>query len=84
VIREHAVAAALALREGGEEHNDLFDRLAADSRLPLDRDQLDALVADPSSFAGAAPVQVARFVASVAEVTGRYPDAARYRPGAIL
>jgi adenylosuccinate lyase len=84
VIREHAVAAALALREGGEEHNDLFDRLAADSRLPLDRDQLDELVADPSSFAGAAPVQVARFVASVAEVTGRYPDAARYRPGAIL
>jgi adenylosuccinate lyase len=84
VIKEHAVAAALALREGGEEHNDLFDRLAADDRLPLDRADLDALVADPTSFAGAAPVQVARFVDAVAEVTGRYPDAARYRPGAIL
>jgi adenylosuccinate lyase len=84
VIKEHAVAAALALREGGEEHNDLFDRLAADDRLPLDRADLDALVADPTSFAGAAPVQVARFVGAVAEVTGRYPDAARYRPGAIL
>jgi adenylosuccinate lyase len=84
VIGEHAVAAALALREGGEEQGGLFDRLAADDRLPLDRAALDALVADPSSFTGAAPTQVARFVASVAEVTGRYPEAARYRPGAIL
>jgi adenylosuccinate lyase len=84
VIKEHAVAAALALREGGEEQGGLFDRLAADDRLPLDRADLDALVADPTSFAGAAPVQVARFVEAVAEVTGRYPDAARYRPSAIL
>jgi adenylosuccinate lyase len=84
VIKEHAVAAALALREGGEEQGGLFDRLAADDRLPLDRADLDVLVADPTSFTGAAPVQVARFVDAVAEVTGRYPDAARYRPGAIL
>ncbi len=35
-IKEHAVAAALAMREGAE-HNELLDRLAADSRIPLDR-----------------------------------------------
>jgi adenylosuccinate lyase len=84
VIKEHAVAAALALRESGHERNDLFDRLAADDRLPFDRAQLEELVADPTSFVGAAPVQVARFVDVVAEITARHQEAARYRPGAIL
>jgi adenylosuccinate lyase len=83
-IKEHAVAAALALRESGQDDNDLFDRLAADDRLPLSRAALDDLVADPAAFVGAAPVQVARFVAAVAEVTSRHPAAASYRPGAIL
>ena len=36
VIKEHAVAVALAMREKGSEP-DLLDRLAADPRLPLDR-----------------------------------------------
>ena len=37
VIKEHAVAVALAMREKGAETNDLIDRLAADERLGLDR-----------------------------------------------
>jgi adenylosuccinate lyase len=84
VIREHAVAVALAMREAGQVDNDLVDRLAADARLPLDRDTLDALLADPLAFVGTAPQQVAAFAAEVATLTERYPDAARYRPGAIL
>jgi hypothetical protein len=40
VIREHAVATALAMRERGAEP-DLLERLAADDRLPLDRAALD-------------------------------------------
>jgi adenylosuccinate lyase len=84
VIREHAVAVALAMREAGQVDNDLVDRLAADDRLPLDRDALDALLADPLAFVGTAPQQVAAFAAEVAELTERYPQAARYRPGAIL
>ncbi|MEX0835319.1 MAG: adenylosuccinate lyase [Nitriliruptor sp.] len=84
VIKEHAVAAALALRESGQEHNDLFDRLAADDRLPFDRAELEELVADPTTFVGAAPVQVERFVAAVGDITGRHPEASRYRPAAIL
>ena len=35
VIKEHAVAVALAMREKGQLENDLLDRLAADERLPL-------------------------------------------------
>jgi adenylosuccinate lyase len=84
VIKEHAVAVALAMRESGQADNDLLDRLAADPRLPLERDELARSMADPLSFVGAAAEQVAGFVAAVREVTERYPDAASYRPAAIL
>ncbi len=83
VIKEHAVAVALAMRERGAEP-DLLDRLAADPRLPLDRAALDAALADKRSFTGAAADQVDRVVAAAGELTERHPDAARYAPGAIL
>jgi len=83
VIKEHAVAVALAMRERGAEP-DLIDRLAADPRLPLDRAALDAALADQASFTGAAGEQVDRVVAAVADVVDSYPEAARYTPGAIL
>jgi adenylosuccinate lyase len=84
VIREHAVAVALAMREQGAAGNDLFDRLAADGRLGLDRADIDALVADPTAFVGAAPAQVAAVTAAVEEVVARHPAAAAYVPGPTL
>ncbi|MDX3097911.1 adenylosuccinate lyase [Streptomyces sp. ME19-03-3] len=84
VIKEHAVASALAMREKGAERNELLDRLAEDERIPLDRAGLDALMADRLSFTGAAADQVAEVVRRVGEVAGRYPRAAAYTPGAIL
>ncbi|MDQ3762966.1 MAG: adenylosuccinate lyase [Actinomycetota bacterium] len=83
VIRQHAVAVALAMREKGV-GNDLLDRLADDSRVPLNRADLDALLADRLSFTGAAAEQVAAVVAKVETVVTRYPEAATYRPAAIL
>jgi adenylosuccinate lyase len=83
-IKEHAVAVALAMREQGATGNDLFDRLAADTRLGLDRGELDALVADPTSFTGAAHGQVAAVVAQVEKVVSRHPTAAAYTPAPIL
>jgi adenylosuccinate lyase len=83
-IREHAVAAALAMRETGAPDNDLLDRLAADPRLPLDHAQLKALLADPLSFTGAADAQVAQVVHDVEAVVARYPQAAAYTPAPIL
>jgi len=82
-IKEHAVAVALSLREGAA-GNDLFDRLAADPRLGLTRADIDALVADPIAFTGAATDQVAEIVRRVAEVAAKHPEAAAYRPGDIL
>ncbi|HLT17195.1 MAG TPA: adenylosuccinate lyase, partial [Acidimicrobiales bacterium] len=84
VIKEHAVAVALAMREQGAADNDLLDRLAADDRLPLDRDALDALVGEPLTFVGTAPEQVQAFVEQVQAVVARHPDAAAYRPEPIL
>jgi adenylosuccinate lyase len=83
VIKEHAVAVALAMREKGSEP-DLLDRLAADSRLPLDRAALDAALADKAAFVGAAGDQVDQVVAAVSALMDQYPEAAEYSPGAIL
>jgi len=84
VIKEHAVAVALEMRERGSERNDLLDRLAADQRLGLARDQLDGLLAEPLSFTGAATAQVAAIAKQVDEVVQRHPEAATYVPGSIL
>jgi adenylosuccinate lyase len=83
-IKEHAVAVALAMRERGVTENDLFDRLAGDARLGLSRAQLSELVADPSTFTGAAGAQVTAVVERVEAVVRRYPEAAAYTPGPIL
>ena len=83
VIKEHAVAVALAMRERGVEP-DLLDRLAADPRLPLDRAALDVALADRQSFTGAAGEQIDRVVAAVVDVVSHYPGAETYTPGAIL
>ncbi len=82
-IKEHAVAVALAMREGSHD-NDLLDRLSADSRLGLTREQLDALIAEPMEFTGAAREQVARVADRVQAIVEAHPAASAYSPGSIL
>ncbi|MHA6758564.1 adenylosuccinate lyase [Streptacidiphilus sp. PAMC 29251] len=82
-IKEHAVASALAMRAGVRE-NQLIQRLAEDDRIPMDRAELDALLADKLSFTGAAASQVAEVVRRVEAVAAAHPEAAKYAPGAIL
>ena len=83
-IKEHAVAAALAMREAGSDENDLIDRLAADDRIPMDSDSLRAAIGDPSQFIGNAPAQVKNVAARIAKITESHPEASQYRPGSIL
>ena len=80
VIREHAVAVALDMREKGVEGNDLLARLAADSRLA--RVDLSGVLAEPLSFTGAARAQVAAVVQAVYALMT--PEAATYQPEPIL
>jgi adenylosuccinate lyase len=84
VIKDHAVAAGLARREKGADAGDLLARLAGDERLHLSRDDLEATVADPMTFTGAAADQVANFVAHTEELAKAFPEAAAYEPEPIL
>ena len=81
-IKEHAMAVALALREG--EEPDLISRLAADPRLGLTQEELHSLVANPLTFTGAAGHQVERVAEAVSDIVSAYPQAAAYTPGDIL
>jgi adenylosuccinate lyase len=81
VIKEHAVNAALAMREG--KSNTLLDDLASDARIPLDRNELAQLISAPLEFTGEAREQIARVLARVEAITSAHPAAATYTPGAI-
>ena len=81
--KEAAVGVALDMRQG-QADNDVFARLAADPRLGLDRDRIDALVIEPIAFTGAAVAQTQEVCRRVADVVARHPDAAAYTPGGIL
>ncbi|CAB4594654.1 unannotated protein [freshwater metagenome] len=80
-IKEHAVAAALGMREGRP--NNVLDALGADNRIPFDRAALDALIGNPIDFTGDARSQVSRVVARIESITEKFPTAASYKPGSI-
>lgn len=83
-IKENAVALALEMRETGSTRNDLFERLAADERIPLTIDQLEHLVSEPIELSGGARDQVAALVTRVEGIVAEHPQAARYLPGKVL
>jgi adenylosuccinate lyase len=84
VIKEHAVAVALAQREKGAEGNDLVERLGRDERLPLSEPQLQALLTEPLDFVGDARRQVREVVRRVEKVVAAHSEAAVYEPEPIL
>jgi adenylosuccinate lyase len=82
-IKEHAVATALDLRSGSN-RNDLLDRLAGDSRIPLTKSELEALIAKPIEFAGDSQSQINSIVKEVDILRKKYPNALNYQAGTIL
>jgi adenylosuccinate lyase len=64
-IRGYSIAAARAIKDGAE-HNDLLDRIAADSAFGITREELESTM-DPNRFVGRAPEQVDEFLAEVVE-----------------
>jgi adenylosuccinate lyase len=84
VIKDNAVSIALEMREKGSDRNELFARLAADSRLGLSATELDGLLAEPIAFTGAARAQVAAVISAVNAVLASDPEAAAYQPEPIL
>ena len=76
-VKEHALAA----RGDGPA---FLARLADDPRIGFTADELTTLVGQPIDLAGAAPAQVAAFVARVDQVTKRHPQAAAYEGAEVL
>ena len=81
-IKEHAVAAALQMRDG--EDTDLLAMLAGDERIGLSREEITEIIAAPLDFTGAATDQVRVIAERIELLTERFPDAAGYRPEDIL
>ncbi len=64
-IRQHSIEAARALKNGAS-HNDLLDRLAADTSFGVPLADLQSAL-DASRFVGRAPEQVDEFLATVVD-----------------
>ncbi len=83
-IKEHAVAAARALRHGEISKNNLLEKLDQDWRFPLSQAEMQQILDNPDNFIGNAVSQVGLFVRRVAEWGSRFPEAAGYKPHPIL
>ena len=72
IIRVHSHAAAAKVKlEGGQ--NDLIDRIAADDRIPLTREEIRTHM-DPAAYTGRSAAQVDRFLNTVVRpLLERYP-----------
>jgi adenylosuccinate lyase len=81
VIKEHAVSAALGIRQG--KPNTMIEALAADPRMPLDKEELEALLSTPLEFTGDSMAQTTRIINRIAAITAQHQDAASYRPASI-
>ncbi len=84
IIKKHAVAAALALREGTGSGQTMVEGLGADDRFPGTAEELGAMIADPTALLGLVDRQVARFCADVEQRVSQHPEAAAYRGAEIL
>ena len=61
LIKEHSVAAGLAVKEEGKINN-LFERLGKDSWFPLSEEELSRYLENPERYAGASSVQTEEFL----------------------
>ncbi len=83
-IKEHAVAAARALRHGEISKNNLLEKLDQDGRFPLSLAEMQQILDNPHNFIGNAANQVELFSRRVHGWGQRFPAAASYQPQPIL
>lgn len=81
VIKEHSITAVKRLRNG--EKNNLIELISEDSRIPLQREDLEKLIINPIEFTGDAQAQVERVVDKVKLITSPFPNAVSYVPQSI-
>lgn len=84
LIKEHAVATALGMREGRGDGQVLLERLAADPQFPGEREELQSLISDPAALLGTVDAQIASFCSRVKDLIKRTPEASAYQGSEIL
>lgn len=82
-IKEHAVAAALSLRQG-QTANDLPQRLANDPRFPLDAEDIAQVLERSRTLTGLAKRQVELFAQRADQLYGAHPQAGEIKKGRLL
>jgi adenylosuccinate lyase len=75
IIKEHAVTAAIHLREGTGDGGELLRRLGADPRFPGETEQLVAISDQAVGTLGTVDNQVKAFCAQVADLIADRPEA---------
>jgi adenylosuccinate lyase len=80
-IKEHAVNAALGMREGNS--NKFLEALAEDARIPFNLEELNNFINTPIEFTGDARQQIVRVITRIEEIASAFPVAAKYKPSDI-
>ncbi len=83
-IKTHAVDVVRAMRSGEITENELPQRLAADPRLPLNEEEIHAILQDPERFVASSGSQVQVFVEQVQQIMDQYPEAKDYQPAPLI
>lgn len=84
LIKGHAVATALSMRETGGSGRELVDRLAADPDFPGDAVEIGKVVESASQLLGAIPSQIASVKERASEMVDSIGAAASYSGAEIL
>ena len=84
LIKGHAVAAALGLRQQADADNQMLKALAEDPDFPLGEVAIEELLESRLDFVGRAPEQVAAIADRVSEIVAASPEAAAYSPEPML
>jgi adenylosuccinate lyase len=84
VIKGHAVAAALGLRQEASSDNQMLRSLANDPEFPLGEVAIDELLESRLDFVGRAPEQVMAVADRVSKIVTASPEAAAYSPEPLL
>ncbi len=74
VIKEHAVATALSMRQGEGDGSRLIDRLAVDERFPGSKSELWAMIGKPAELLGTVEKQVGVFCDQVETLSSEYAE----------
>jgi adenylosuccinate lyase len=80
-LKEISTKAATEIRNGKTVN--LIDEIAGDSRIPLNKPDLEKLISTPLEFSGLAQEQCDAVIGKISAITKAHPQAATYQPSAI-